>query len=97
MNKNKTELPLSFTESIHKDGKIWGFTLFAVIMLFPFIMCLVFQCVPNWAALGKGLLAVMPMYWAVAIIEVITYTPMLYLTKVRKFIKAGAYYEKDTF
>ena len=46
-------------------------------MLFPFIMCLVFQCVPNWAALGKGLLAVMPMYWAVAIIEVITYVPML--------------------
>ncbi|MBE7086985.1 MAG: hypothetical protein E7369_01635 [Clostridiales bacterium] len=73
----KERLPLSFIDSLHRDGKIWGFSLFAVIFLFPLIMCIIFHCVPNWEALGKGLLAVMPMYWAVAIIEVITYVPML--------------------
>ena len=33
---------LTYLESVHKDGKIWGFTLFAVILLFPFAACLIF-------------------------------------------------------
>jgi hypothetical protein len=32
---------------------------------------------PDWAAVGKGLLATAPMYWAVGVIETITYIPML--------------------
>ncbi len=72
MNKN-----LSYLDSVHKYGKIWGFALFAVILLFPLVACILFNVFPNWEALGKGLLAVAPMYWAVAIVEVITYVPML--------------------
>ena len=68
---------LSYLESVHRDGKIWGFTLFALIFLFPIVLCLVFGTFPNWKALGLGLLGVAPMYWAVAIVEVITYVPML--------------------
>ena len=68
---------LSYLDNVHKYGKIWGFTLFAVILSFPFICCIVFGALPNWGALGKGLLAVAPMYWAVAVVEVITYVPML--------------------
>lgn len=73
----KEKLPLSFMDSLHRDGKIWGFTLFGVIVAVPLVLCLIFQCLPNWAALGKGLLSVLPMYWAVGVIEVITYVPML--------------------
>ena len=68
---------LSYLESVHRDGKIWGFTLFALIFLFPIVLCLVFGTFPNWKALGLGLLGVAPMYWAVVIVEVITYVPML--------------------
>ena len=68
---------LSYLDSVHKDGKIWGFTLFAVILLFPLVLCIIFNVLPNWEALGKGLLGVAPMYWAVAVVEVITYVPML--------------------
>ncbi len=68
---------LTYLESVHRDGKIWGFTLLGVIFLFPLILCVIFQAVPNWSALGKGLLATVPMYWAVGLIEVITYVPML--------------------
>ena len=32
---------------------------------------------PNWDGLIKGLIAVAPMYWAVALVEVFTYVPML--------------------
>lgn len=72
---NKKEL--SYLDSVHRDGKIWGFTLLATIFLFPLIVCLIFNAVPNWSALGKGLLATVPMYWAVGLIEVFTYVPML--------------------
>ncbi len=68
---------LSYLDSVHRDGKIWGFSLFAAILLFPLVACIVFNALPNWGALGKGLLGVAPMYWAVAIVEVITYVPML--------------------
>ncbi|MBE6624814.1 MAG: hypothetical protein E7622_04125 [Ruminococcaceae bacterium] len=77
MDKNVNKKELSYLDSVHRDGKIWGFTLLAIIFLFPLIVCLIFNAVPNWSALGKGLLATVPMYWAVGLIEVITYVPML--------------------
>ena len=78
MNKFKNEkLPLTYLESVHRDGKIWGFTLFGAILAFPIIISIIFNAVPEWGAFWKGLLAVGPMYWAVSIVEVITYVPML--------------------
>ncbi len=77
MDKNVNKKELSYLDSVHRDGKIWGFTLLAIIFLFPLIVCLIFNAVPNWSALGKGLIATVPMYWAVGLIEVITYVPML--------------------
>lgn len=73
--KDKKEL--TYLDSVHRDGRIWGFTLLAIIFLFPLVVCLIFNAVPNWSALGKGLIATVPMYWAVGLIEVITYVPML--------------------
>ncbi len=73
----KEKKQLSYLESVHRDGKIWGFTLLALIFLFPLALCLIFSAVPNWSALGAGLLATVPMYWAVGLIEVFTYVPML--------------------
>ena len=77
MDNNVNKKELSYLDSVHRDGKIWGFTLLAIIFLFPLIVCLIFNAVPNWSALGKGLLATVPMYWAVGLIEVFTYVPML--------------------
>ena len=77
MNKTKEKLPVTYLESVHRDGKIWGFTLFAAILLFPLVVSFVFNAMPNWEAFGKGILAVGPMYWAVSVVEVFTYVPML--------------------
>ena len=68
---------MTYLDSVHRDGRIWGFTILAILFLFPVMLSLVFSAVPDWSALGKGILAVAPMYWAVGIIEVITYVPML--------------------
>ena len=68
---------MTYTNSVHRYGKIWGFAILGILFLFPITLSLVFSVVPDWSALAKGALAVAPMYWAVGIIEVITYVPML--------------------
>ncbi|MBR2043608.1 MAG: hypothetical protein IJ946_04645 [Clostridia bacterium] len=68
---------MTYLESVHRDGRIWGFTLLVLIILFPTALCLIFGVLPKWDALLKALLAVLPMYWAVGIVEIFTYVPML--------------------
>ena len=68
---------MTYMDSVHKYGRIWGFIIFTVIMLFPLAISFIFQAIPDWAALGKGLLSILPMYWAVGLVEVFTYVPML--------------------
>lgn len=68
---------MNYLDSVHKYGRIWGFIIFTLIMLFPLALCFIFQAIPDWAALGKGLLSILPMYWAVGLVEVFTYVPML--------------------
>ncbi len=73
----KMKKEMTYLESVHRDGKIWGFAMLGILLAFPVVLGLVFQATPNWAAFGKACLAVVPMYWAVGIIEVFTYVPML--------------------
>ena len=72
---NKKEM--TYMNSVHRYGRIWGFAILGILFLFPLLLSFVFNAVPNWGALAKGVLAVAPMYWAVGIIEIITYVPML--------------------
>ncbi len=64
-------------DSVHRDGRIWGIVVGTVLILFPFVLSFIFQTLPNWEILAKGLLATAPMYWAVGIVEIFTYVPML--------------------
>lgn len=72
MKKNMTYL-----ESVHYYGRLWGIIVGAVLLLFPLALCLIFGTLPDWELLLKGLLATAPMYWAVGIVEIATYVPML--------------------
>ena len=45
--------------------------------MFPVVVGLCFKAGPDWQGVGLGLLATAPMYWAVGIIEIFTYVPML--------------------
>lgn len=67
----------SYLESVHRDGKIWGLTLCALILLFPIAVMIVFGTVPKVAPMLRGMIAILPMYWAVGIVEIFTYVPML--------------------
>ena len=72
---NKKEYP--YMDSVHRDGRIWNLSVMVIIIAFPIVVGAIFSAMPDWAAVGKGLIATAPMYWAVGIIETITYIPML--------------------
>lgn len=77
MAKMKTNKEYSYMDSVHRDGRIWNLSMMVLLMAFPVVVGLIFSAMPDWAAVGKGLLATAPMYWAVGVIETITYIPML--------------------
>jgi len=64
-------------ESVHRNGRIWGIVVAIVLLMFPVVLSLIFQTVPDFKVLLKGLVATAPMYWAVGTIEIFTYVPML--------------------
>lgn len=66
-----------YMDSVHRDGRIWNIAIMIILMLFPVVVGLIFQAVPDWRGVGMGLLATAPMYWAVGIVETVTYIPML--------------------
>ena len=68
---------LSYIDSVHRDGRIWNITVMCLLLMFPLTVAFLFGAAPDWKALGLGLLATAPMYWAVGAIETITFTPML--------------------
>ncbi len=68
---------LSYMDSVHRDGRIWGIIVGAVLLAFPVMLMIIFNTSPNFEVLLKGVLATAPMYWAVGIIEIFTYVPML--------------------
>ena len=68
---------LSYMDSVHRDGRIWGIIVAVALLAFPLSLSLLFGAGPNWKVLLAGLFATAPMYWAVGIVEIFTYVPML--------------------
>ena len=75
MKKNKN---LSYMDTVHRDGTIWNLSMMALLILFPVLVCILFEdAMPDLKAVALGLIATAPMYWAVGVVEVITFIPML--------------------
>ena len=72
MKKNMT-----YMDSVHRDGRIWNISVMILLLAFPVTVAILFGVSPDWKALGLGLLATAPMYWAVGAIETVTFVPML--------------------
>ncbi|MBQ6839097.1 MAG: hypothetical protein IJO45_00195, partial [Oscillospiraceae bacterium] len=68
---------LSYMDSVHRDGRIWNIGVMILLMAFPVAVALIWGVAPDWKGLLMGLIATAPMYWAVGIIETVTYVPML--------------------
>lgn len=68
---------MSYMDKVHKWGTAWNLCMVAVLMVFPIAAAVIFGAAPDWNGLFMGLLATAPMYWAVGVVETITYIPML--------------------
>ena len=68
---------LGYMDSVHRDGRIWNIGVMILLMAFPVAVALVWSVAPDWDGLLVGLIATAPMYWAVGVIETVTYVPML--------------------
>ena len=74
MNDKKN---MTYMDTVHRDGRIWNISMMVLLLMFPVAVWLIFGEAPDWKGVGLGLLATAPMYWAVGIVEVITFIPML--------------------
>ena len=68
---------MSYIDSVHRDGSIWNLSMTFLLLAFPIVIAIIWGVWPDWQGLAMGLLATLPMYWAVGIIEFFTYIPML--------------------
>ena len=68
---------LSYIDSVHRDGTVWNLSVMVILLLFPVSVAVIYKVLPDWHGFLMGLIATAPMYWAVAVVEVLTYVPML--------------------
>ena len=74
MKKNTN---LSYSDSVHFWGTRWNIGVMIILLAFPIVVAAIFGVLPDWGGLLGGLIATAPMYWAVAVVEVFTFIPML--------------------
>ena len=67
----------TFTDKMHTWGRIWTVSAIAVLFMVPLGITIYYNAWPEFSTLWKALISVIPIYWATAIIEVVTYTPLL--------------------
>lgn len=77
MEKTVLQQKETYMDSVHRWGRIWGLSLMLMILAYPIMVSLIFHAQVNWPAFVKGFIAIGPMYWAVGIVEIFTYVPML--------------------
>lgn len=68
---------MSYMDSVHRDGRIWNTSVGFLLLMLPIAVSIIFGVIPDWKALGMGLVATAPMYWTVGAIETVTFVPML--------------------
>ena len=73
----KDKRNLTYMDTVHRDGTIWNLSMMVILLAFPVAVAIIFKARPDWRGLIEGLIATAPMYWAVGVVEVITFIPML--------------------
>lgn len=67
----------NYFDKVHKWGILWNFGAILVLLLVPVVICLDIGAWPDSGALKVVMPKLMGLYWVTAIVEVITYVPLL--------------------
>ncbi|MBQ6465736.1 MAG: hypothetical protein IJJ43_05670 [Oscillospiraceae bacterium] len=66
-----------YTRNIHRSGRRWFVFVYFFIYLFPVVTSAYFDAWPTWKQFFAAAIGVVPIYWAVGIVEAFSYMPML--------------------
>ena len=66
-----------YFDRVHVWGAIWNYAALVIMFVMPMGISIAFDAWPSVGVIGKVLLTLIPLYWVTAIIEVVTYVPML--------------------
>ena len=66
-----------YTRNIHRSGRRWFVFVYFFIYLFPIAVSAYFNAWPTWKQFFAAAIGVVPLYWAVGIVEAFSYMPML--------------------
>ena len=67
----------TYYDKVHLWGRLWSFAALGVLMCVPLAISIYYNAWPEANEVFAALLKLIPIYWGTAIIEVLTYTPML--------------------
>ncbi|MBS7359838.1 MAG: hypothetical protein KIG53_04440 [Oscillospiraceae bacterium] len=67
----------TYNDKMHRIGKIWSILALLALLSVPTFICIMNDAWPSAGTVLSALLKVAPLYYVTAVIEVITYTPML--------------------
>ncbi len=73
----KAKSSQTYTDKMHLWGSIWSVTALCVLFAVPLVFSLYYNAFPQFNTFLSAALKIIPIYWGTAIVEVITYTPML--------------------
>ena len=68
---------MTYIDQVHSFGRKWNIFVMIMLLAYPIATGIIFKTGPDWHGFALGLVATAPMYWAVGIVETITYVPML--------------------
>lgn len=66
-----------YSKDIHRSGRRWFIFVYFFIYLFPIVTSVYFDAWPTWQQFFSAAIGVVPLYWAVGIVEAFSYMPML--------------------
>lgn len=66
-----------YNNMTHRLGRIWTVIALVLIAAVPLLFCLIYGVTPEWESMYKGAVAIVPMYWAIGLIEVFNYSPLI--------------------
>lgn len=67
----------TYYDRVHLWGRVWTVSALCFLLCVPLAISIHLNVWPEGSSVLKALIAIIPLYWTTAIIEVITYVPML--------------------
>ncbi|MBQ7638001.1 MAG: hypothetical protein IJS90_03770 [Clostridia bacterium] len=77
MRDNNTAALSPYYNKVHTWGRLWSVGALIVLLSVPTAICTYLGVWPDASSVFKALVKVIPIYWITAVVEVLTYTPML--------------------